>query len=116
MAKLSKSAVDASLRYRIFDDLMTRNPDYTYTKVNDRQYGTILVGDDGVEHYCRVGVIIAELRDDMTPEQQMAAEIADYTEKQLKKADKERQRAEKAAADAAKRAAKAAEKGEEEEE
>jgi len=112
MAKISKNVVDADLRARIFDDLIGNysNIDFNYEKVNDRQYGTILVDKNGVERYCRVGVIVAEEREDMTARELMAKEIADYTTKQAKKAAQAAENAKKAEADKARREAKAKEK------
>jgi hypothetical protein len=112
MAKISKSVVDADLRARIFDDLLANPDGFTngYEKINDRQYGIILIDKNGVERYCRVGVIVAEEREDMTAEELMQKEIDEYNAKQEKKAEKAEARAKKAEADKARREAK--EKGE----
>lgn len=91
MAKISKTVVDADLRARIFNDLNLeeRYPeDRQYYKVNDRQYGVILTDKNGVERYCRVGVIVAEEREDMTARELMQSEIDAYNEKQASKAEK----------------------------
>jgi hypothetical protein len=113
MPKISKTAVDADLRTRVFDWLMadTDSDDTEYEiaistsmqKINDRQYGCILVDKNGVERYCRVGVIVAEEREDMTARELMAREIDEYNAKQASKAEKARVRAEKAEKDKAKR-------------
>lgn len=114
MAKISKTVVDSTLRTTIFDDIFHGYPtDHNYQKINDRQYGVILTDANGVERYCRVGVIVAEEREDMTARELMAKEIADYNEKQAKKAEKVEARAKKAEADKARREAKVKEKAEE---
>jgi len=112
MAKISKTVVDADLRSRIFDDLLTNPDGFTndYKKVNDRQYGVILTDKNGVERYCRVGVIVAEEREDMTARQLMQKEIDEYNVKQENKATKAAERAKKAEADKARREAKEKEK------
>ena len=111
MAKISRSVVDADLRSRIFDELNFDDRDFV--KINDRQYGIILTDKNGVKRYCRLGVIVAEEREDMTAEELMKKEIADYNDKQTKKAEKAEARAKKAEADKARREAKAKEKEEE---
>ena len=111
MAKVSKTIVDKKLRDEIFADIIHGYPtDYKYTKVNDRQYGIILTDKNGVERYCRVGVIVAEEREDVTARELMESEIAQYNEKQASKAAKAAERAKKAEADKARREAKAKEK------
>ena len=114
MAKISKTVVDADLRAQIFECLFeTCNPaDYGFDKINDRQMGVILVDKNGVERYCRVGVIVAEEREDLTARELMKKEIDEYNAKQAEKAEKAAKRAEKAEADKARREAKAKEKGE----
>ena len=115
MAKISKTVVDADLRNRIFMDMFT-SPEQAnlsegiYKKINDRQFGVILTDKNGVERYCRVGVIVAEEREDMTARELMAQEIAQYNEKQEAKAAKAAERAKKAEADKARREAKVKEK------
>ncbi len=109
MAKIAKSVVDSALRNAIFEDLMNYESsasDLEYRKINDRQYGTIIVDANGAKRYCRIGVIVAEEREDMTAEELMEKEIADYNEKQAKKAEKAEARAKKAEADKARREAK----------
>ena len=91
MAKISKNIVDADLRTRIFSHLDIANAyteDSLFYKINDRQYGVILTDKNGVERYCRVGVIVAEEREDMTARELMQAEIDAYNEKQASKAEK----------------------------
>lgn len=115
MAKIAKNVVDADLRAKIFECLFeTCNPaDYGFDKINDRQMGVILVDKNGVERYCRVGVIVAEERESMTARELMDKEIADYKTKQTEKAEKAAKKAEKIAKDKAKReaAANAAQEG-----
>lgn len=113
MAKISKTVVDADLRNRIFSHLDIANAyteDSLFYKINDRQFGVILTDKNGVERYCRVGVIVAEEREDVTARELMAQEIAAYNEKQASKAAKVAERAKKAEADKARREAKAKEK------
>lgn len=107
MAKVTKQVVDKGLRDEIFADIIHGYPtDYKYTKVNDRQYGVILTDANGVQRYCRVGVIVAELREDMTAEELMASEIEEYEMKQKAKAEKAKEKEKKIAEDKAKREAK----------
>ena len=113
MAKIAKNVVDANLRSRVFEDLIETS-DFSgieYKRINDRQYGCILTDANGVERYCRVGVIVAEEREDMTARDLMKSEIDAYTAKQNEKADKAKARAAKAEKDKAARKAKT-EKGE----
>lgn len=109
MPKLTKTVVDSDLRARIFDDLMNTPCEFSigkYERINDRQYGIILVDKNGVERYCRVGVIVAEEREDMTARELMQSEIEAYEAKQTEKAEKAKAKAEKAARDKAEREAK----------
>ena len=103
MAKISKNVVDSALRGTIFGDLINAEAGLDYQKINDRQYGVILVDANGVERYCRVGVIVAEEREDMTARELMESEINAYKAKQAEKAEKARERAAKAEKDKAKR-------------
>ena len=101
---MSKTIVDKKLRDEIFADIIHGYPtDYKYTKVNDRQYGVILTDANGVERYCRVGVIVAEVREDMTAEELMNAEIEEYNMKQEAKAEKAKAKEAKIAKDKARR-------------
>lgn len=119
MAKITKTVVDAGLRESIFSDLLTAKPadaySYDYVKINDRQYGVLLTDANGVERYCRVGVIVAEEREDMTARELMNSEIRAYEDKQAAKAEKAKAKEEKIARDKARREAKAKEKAEAEE-
>ena len=110
MATISKSVVDSELRARIFDNLFNDGEAVEYRRINDRQYGAILTDKNGVERYVRLGVIVAEEREDMTAQELMASEIQTYNEKQAAKAEKAAKRAEKAAKDKAKREEKESEK------
>lgn len=115
MAKISKNIVDSDLRTRIFDEIMPKYPagGREYVRVNDRQYGIILVDANGVERYVRIGAIVAEEREDMTARELMQSEIDAYNAKQAEKAEKAKAKAEKAAKDKEARAKKAKEeKGE----
>ena len=104
MAQISKAAIDTELRNRIFEDLEL-STSTRYAKINDRQYGIILTDKNGVDRYCRIGVIVAEEREDMTARELMDSEIQKYKDAQEKKAEK----AAKAAADKAAREAAAKE-------
>ena len=102
MPKITKNIVDSNLRERSFEDLMNFGhvgSDYKYTKINDRQYGTLITDLNGVERYVRIGVIVAEEREDMNARELMGYEIADYNAKQQKKAEKKAEAAAKAEAD-----------------
>ena len=115
MAKISKTVVDKDLRDRIFDeifelqtdagriDAFTLEDDSVYRKINDRQWGVILTDKNGVERYCRIGVIVAEEREDMTAQELMQKEIDEYNAKQAEKVEKAKKKAEKIAKDKAKR-------------
>lgn len=104
MAKISKTVVDKNLRDNVFADIIHGYPtDYTYTKINDRQYGVLLTDLNGVKRYCRIGVIVAEEREDMTAEELMQSEIDAYQAKQEAKAEKAKKKEEKIARDKARR-------------
>lgn len=109
--KLSNAAVDSAIRTAIFNTLNISNIE-GYHKVNDRQYGVIIEDGNGVRRYARVGVIVAEVREDMTADELMQAEIDAYNAKQAAKAEKAAARAEKAAKDKARREAEKAKKEE----
>lgn len=107
MAKVTKNFVDKHLRDMIFADLIeSADTLYSYKRINDRQYGIILNDDNGVQRYCRIGVIVAEEREDMTAEELMQSEIDAYNAKQDAKAEKAKAKADKIAKDKAKREAK----------
>ena len=114
--KYTKTVVDADLRARIFNWIFDEEKEIEISnsiqKVNDRQYGVILTDKNGHERYARLGVIVAEEREDMTARKLMESEIKAYEDKQAEKAEKAAKRAEKAEADKARREAKAKEKGE----
>ena len=99
MPKISKTVVDADLRGTIFGDLINGEANLDYQKINDRQYGVILTDKNGVERYCRVGVIVAEERDTETARELMAREIAAYEEQQEKKHVREEKKQAKILAD-----------------
>ena len=112
--KMSKAVVDSAIRSEIFSDLFryaeTEGYAYNYQKINDRQFGTIIFDAEGNRRYVRIGVIVAELREDMTADELMASEIADYNAKQAAKAERAAKRAEKAQRDKEKREAAEKEK------
>lgn len=109
MAKVTKQIVDKELRNQVFQCLFEDcNPaDYGFDKINDRQYGVILTDANGEQRYIRIGAIVAELREDMTAEELMAAEKEEYRMKQEAKAEKAKEKEKKIADDKAKREAKA---------
>ena len=98
MAKISKAVVDSNLRKVVFDALNIANIE-GFHKVNDRQFGCIIEDVNGERRYVRIGAIVAEQREDMTADELMASEIADYNAKQAAKAERAAARAEKAARD-----------------
>lgn len=113
MAQISKAVVDKALRDEVFSRLYGSDWDEAgFKKVNDRQFGILLTDMNGVERYCRVGVIVAEEREDMTARELMDSEIAKYTETQAKKVERAIKKAEKIVRDKAKREADAAAKAE----
>ena len=104
MAKITKAQNDKALREGIFYDIFNNDCGmYDYVKINDRQYGTIITDINGVQRYCRIGVIVAEERNDMTAEELMQSEIDAYNQKQADKAEKAKAKAEKIARDKAQR-------------
>lgn len=105
MAKITKAIVDKDLRDRVFEAILTGNVQ-GFGKINDRQYGTIMFDLNGEMRYVRIGVIVAEKREDMTAEELMQSEIDTYTAKQDAKAEKAKKKEEKIAKDKAKREAK----------
>ena len=107
--KNTKAIVDSAIRSNIFNTLNIANID-GFQKVNDRQYGIIITDINGEQRYARIGVIVAEQREDMTAQELMESEIADYNAKQAAKEECARARAEKAAKDKAKREAAKKEK------
>lgn len=113
MPQISKTTVDKNLRDIVFDDIFSNdNLDQNYIKVNDRQYGVILTDLNGHERYVRIGVIVAEEREDMTARDLMQVEVGKYTEAQEKKAATAAARAEKAERDKKRREEKAAKENE----
>jgi hypothetical protein len=107
MAKMSKPQVDAELRALVFGDLIEgEDTEFQYWRVNDRQYGALLTDANGHERYVRIGVIVAEEREDMTAEELMESEVNAYRAKQEAKAEKAKAKEEKIARDKARREAK----------
>lgn len=109
MAKISKAVVDSNLRKVVFDALNIANIE-GFHKVNDRQFGCIIEDVNGERRYIRIGAIVAEQREDMTADELMASEIADYNAKQEAKAKRAEERKAKAERDKAKREATKKEK------
>lgn len=115
MAKVTKALVDKGLREGVFDMLFCEKNPFAdlFHKVNDRQYGIIMVDANGEQRYVRIGAIVAEVREDMTAEELMASECEAYNAKQDAKAEKAKAKAEKIAKDKARREAEAKAKEEE---
>ena len=107
--KISKAIVDSNIRTAIFSALNVANIE-GFHKINDRQYGCIVEDANGERRYARVGVIVAEVREDYTADELMASEIADYNAKQEAKAKRAEERKAKAERDKAKREAAKKEK------
>ena len=103
MAKFNRATVDQDLRDRVFTALFDDFDSDFLVRINDRQYGCILVDKNGVERYCRIGVIVAEEREDMTARELMAQEIAAHQAKVAAREEKARAKAEKIARDKARR-------------
>lgn len=104
MAKITKTAVDKALRDKIFEMLFDgEETSGSFVKINDRQYGILLVDANGEQRYVRIGAIVAELRDDMTAQELMQSEIDAYNQKQADKAEKAKKKEIKIAKDKARR-------------
>lgn len=104
MAKITKTAVDKALRDKVFKMLFDgEETSGSFVKINDRQYGILLVDANGERRYVRIGAIVAELRDDMTAEELMQSEIDTYNQKQADKAEKAKAKEKKIAKDKARR-------------
>ena len=107
MAKISKTVVDKALRDKVFNMLFDgEETSGSFVKINDRQYGIILIDANGVQRYVRIGAIVAEEREDMTAQELMGKEIDEYNAKQAEKEEKAKARAEKAKKDKERRAKK----------
>ena len=109
MAKMTKTQIDKAVRESVFDMLFAQNPLVEcFHKINDRQYGCIIVAPpDGTHRYVRIPAIVAELREDMTAEELMQSEIDAYNQKQADKAEKAKAKEKKIAKDKARREAEA---------
>ena len=117
MAKVTKTENDRFLRENVFAALMNTIPYdgtteaevgcFPFKRINDRQWGVVLTDKNGDHRYIRIGAIVAELREDMTAEELMAMEIADYNAKQEAKAEKAKKKEVKIAKDKASREAEA---------
>ena len=108
MAKVTKTANDKALRDLVFSELLEGNDTkYDFVRINDRQYGVLLIDLNGHQRYVRISAIVAEERDDMTAEELMQSEIDAYNQKQADKAEKARAKEKKIARDKARREAEA---------
>ena len=118
MAKITKTENDRFLRENVFACLLDILPfgdktevktplGFTFHRINDRQWGTLIVDKNGHVRYVRVGAIVAEERDDMTAEELMQSEIDIYEQKQADKAEKAKAKEKKIAKDKARREAEA---------
>ena len=110
MATISKTTVDSNIRAAIFSTLAVT--EHGFAKINDRQVGILVTDDNGHQRYVRVGVIVAEEREDMSASELMQSEIDAYSAKQAEKAAKVAERKAKTERDKAARAAKAKAKAE----
>lgn len=107
--KISKAVIDAHIREKIFDALNISSVE-GFKPINARQWGCLVVDDEGHQRYARVGVIVAEMRDDMTAAELMQSEVDKYEAAQEKKRQQAAERKIKAERDKAKREAAAKEK------
>lgn len=107
--KLSKAVIDSQIRAAIFDELNIANIE-GFKKINERQFGCLVEDAEGHQRYARVGVIVAEMRDDMTAAELMQSEVDKYEAAQEKKRQQAAERKIKAERDKAKREAAAKEK------
>lgn len=118
MAKVTKTENDRFLRENVFACLLNilpfsgktqvKTPDgFTFYRINDRQWGTLITDRNGHARYIRVGAIVAEERDEMTAEELMQSEIDAYEQKQADKAEKAKAKEKKIAKDKARREAEA---------
>ena len=116
MAKIGKVQVDKDLREKVFDELVIEGWDLEdnlpiikegFHKINDRQYGILMIDLNGHQRYVRISAIVAEERDDMTAEELMQSEIDAYEQKQADKAEKAKKKEAKIARDKARREAEA---------
>lgn len=116
MSKVTKNENDRFLRENVFACLLNILPysditevktpeSFTFHRINDRQWGVLMVDKNGQERYIRIGAIVAEEREDMTAEELMQSEIEAYNAKQDAKAEKAKKKSEKIAKDKAKREA-----------
>ena len=107
MAKMTNAMVDKELRETVFEFLFEEGAaamnGIDFVKINDRQYGVLLVDANGEQRYIRIGAIVAALREDMTAEELMQMEINEYQQKQADKAEKVKAKEKKIAKDKAKR-------------
>lgn len=105
MPKVTKTMVEQELRKDVFDDIFNSEGGvlYDWKKINDRQYGVLLIDANGEQRYVRIGAIVAALREDMTAEELMQSEIEEYQMKQKAKAETAKATAAKIAKDKARR-------------
>lgn len=107
--KTSRATTDAAIRSYVFDLLNLKNIE-GFQPINARQYGLLVTDANDEQRYVRVGIIVAEPREDMTAQELMDSEVKEYNAKQAEKAKKAAERAAKAERDKAEREKKAAEK------
>lgn len=113
MTKINKTENDKLIRTTIFNTLLNycgagvaTEADVDgliFHRINDRQWGTIVIDANGEQRYVRVGVIVAEVREDMTAEELMQSEIEEFQMKQEAKAIKQAKKEAKIAKDKARR-------------
>ena len=106
MPKITKTQNDKSLRDLVFSELLEGNDTkYDFVRINDRQYGVLMIDLNGHQRYVRISAIVAEEREDMTAEELMQSEIDAYNQKQADKAEKQAKKEKKIAKDKARREA-----------
>ena len=110
MAKMTKTQIDKELRTRVLDSIYNAKDDLDFMPINERQLGLLLTDLNGHQRYVRIGVIVAEEREDMSAEELMALECEAFNQKQAEKAEKAKKKEAKIAKDKARREAEAKKK------
>ena len=110
MAKMTKTQIDKELRTRMLDSIYNAKDDLDFMPINERQLGLLLTDLNGHQRYVRIGVIVAEEREDMSAEELMALECEAFNQKQAEKAEKAKKKEAKIAKDKARREAEAKKK------
>lgn len=109
MPKPNAHVVDANIRAQIFETLNVANIE-GFSKVNDRQWGTVIEDETGTPRYVRIGIIVAKVNEYMTAQEMLDDEHNKYLEQKKKAEEAAENRKKKAAEDKARREKKATEK------